>query len=143
MQELSKFNLLEQQSKKEFEYKIGKMIGLENAAVTALKTIASVNKKKQKTNLEKSIDVKADSKFNKIKFKKLSKVFDNMGNYEINKSKVDEIAMETEKMAIATINYYLLDENMKEQNSSAYKSSKFLGLSQDGNFIEHNSCYFY
>jgi CRISPR/Cas system CSM-associated protein Csm2 small subunit len=143
VQELSKSNWLEQQSKNEFEYKIGKMIGLENAAIKTLKTIASFNKKEQKTNLKKGIELKVHSKFNKIKTKKLSKIFDNIGNCEIDKSRVEEIAMETEKMALATINYYLLNPDIKEQDCAAYKTSKFLCLSQSGNSIEHTCCYFY
>lgn len=124
-------------------HKIRKMIGLENAAIKTLKTIASFNKKEQKANLEKRIELKTHLKFNKVKTKKLSKMFDNIGNCEINKSKVEEIAMETEKMALATINYYLLNTDFKEQDCGAYKTSKFLCLSQDGNSIEHTCCYFY
>lgn len=143
MQDLSKLNLLEQQSMNEFENKIGKMIGLENAAIKALKTIASSNRKEQKTNLEKGIEMKFSSKFNKIKTKKLTEICDNIVNCEINKSKVDEIATETENMALVTINYYLLNKGVKEQDCGAYKLSKFLCLSQDGNSIEHNCCHFY
>ncbi|MDF0680881.1 MAG: hypothetical protein P0116_07960 [Candidatus Nitrosocosmicus sp.] len=89
MQELSRINLLEHQSKDEFENKIGKMIGLENAAIKTLKTIASLNRKDLKTNTKKTVDLKARSKFNRIKTKKLSKVLDNIGNSEINQSKVE------------------------------------------------------
>ena len=143
MQELSRINLLEHQSKDEFENKIGKMIGLENAAIKTLKTIAALNRKDQKTNMKKNADMKARSKFNRIKTKKLSKVFDNIGNSEINQSMVEEIAMETEKKALATLHYYLLDTNINEQDCDAYRSSKFLCLSQEGNSIEHTCCYFY
>ena len=143
MQELSRINLLEHQSKDEFENKIGKMIGLENAAIKTLKTIAALNRKDQKTNMKKNADMKARSKFNRIKTKKLSKVFDNIGNSEINQSMVEEIAMETEQKALATLHYYLLDTNINEQDCDAYRSSKFLCLSQEGNSIEHTCCYFY
>ena len=143
MQELSRINLLEHQSKDEFENKIGKMIGLENAAIKTLKTIASLNRKDLKTNMKKNADMKACSKFNRIKTKKLSKVFDNIGNSEINQSMVEEIAMETEQKALATLHYYLLDTNINEQDCDAYRSSKFLCLSQEGNSIEHTCCYFY
>ena len=143
MQELSRINLLEHQSKDEFENKIGKMIGLENAAIKTLKTIATLNRKDLKTNMKKNADMKARSKFNRIKTKKLSKVFDNIGNSEINQSMVEEIAMETEQKALATIHYYLLDTNINEQDCDAYRSSKFLCLSQEGNSIEHTCCYFY
>jgi hypothetical protein len=143
MQELSRINLLEHQSKDEFENKIGKMIGLENAAIKTLKTIASLNRKDLKTNMKKNADMKARSKFNRIKTKKLSKVFDNIGNSEINQSMVEEIAMETEQKAIATLHYYLLDTNISDQHCDAYRSSKFLCLSQEGNSIEHTCCYFY
>ena len=70
MQELSRINLLEHQSKDEFENKIGKMIGLENAAIKTLKTIASLNRQDLRTNMKKNADMKARSKFNKIKTKK-------------------------------------------------------------------------
>ena len=143
MQELSRINLLEHQSKDEFENKIGKMIGLENAAIKTLKTIAALNRKDQKTNMKKNADMKARSKFNRIKTKKLSKVFDNIGNSEINQSMVEEIAMETEQKALATLHYYLLDTNINEQDCDAYRSSKFLCLSQEGNSMEHTCCYFY
>ena len=143
MQELSRINLLEHQSKDEFENKIGKMIGLENAAIKTLKTIASLNSKDLKTNMKKNADMKTRSKFNRIKTKKLSKVFDNIGNSEINQSMVEEIAMETEQKALATLHYYLLDTNINEQDCDAYRSSKFLCLSQEGNSIEHTCCYFY
>ena len=143
MQELSRINLLKHQSKDEFENKIGKMIGLENAAIKTLKTIATLNRKDLKTNMKKNADMKARSKFNRIKTKKLSKVFDNIGNSEINQSMVEEIAMETEQKALATIHYYLLDTNINEQDCDAYRSSKFLCLSQEGNSIEHTCCYFY
>ena len=143
MQELSRINLLEHQSKDEFENKIGKMIGLENAAIKTLKTIATLNRKDLKTNMKKNADMKARSKFNRIKTKKLSKVFDNIGNSEINQSMVEEIAMETEQKALATLHYYLLDTNINEQDCDAYRSSKFLCLSQEGNSIEHTCCYFY
>ena len=143
MQELSRINLIGHQSKDEFENKIGKMIGLENAAIKTLKTIATLNRKDLKTNMKKNADMKARSKFNRIKTKKLSKVFDNIGNSEINQSMVEEIAMETEQKALATLHYYLLDTNIKEQNCDAYRSSKFLCLSQEGNSIEHTCCYFY
>ena len=143
VQELSKINLVEQQSKYEFENKIGKMIGLENAAIKTLKTIATLNRKDLKTNMKKNADMKARSKFNRIKTKKLSKVFDNIGNSEINQSMVEEIAMETEQKALATLHYYLLDTNINEQDCDAYRSSKFLCLSQEGNSIEHTCCYFY
>ena len=143
MQELSKINLVEQQSKYEFENKIGNMIGLENAAIKTLKTIATLNRKDLKTNMKKNADMKARSKFNRIKTKKLSKVFDNIGNSEINQSMVEEIAMETEQKALATLHYYLLDTNINEQDCDAYRSSKFLCLSQEGNSIEHTCCYFY
>ena len=124
MQELSRINLIEHQSKDKFENKIGKMIGLENAAIKTLKTIASLNRKDLKTNMKKNIDMKAHSKFNRIKTKKLSKMFDNIGNSEINQSAVEEIAMETEKRALATICYYLLDTNIKMQDCDAYRSIK-------------------
>lgn len=143
MQELSRINLIEHQSRDEFENKIGKMIGLENAAIKTLKTIASLNRKDLKTNMKKNADMKARSKFNRIKTKKLSKVFDNIGNSEINQSMVEEIAMETEQKALATLHYYLLDTNINEQDCDAYRSSKFLCLSQEGNSIEHTCCYFY
>ena len=143
MQELSRINLLEHQSKDEFENKIGKMIGLENAAIKTLKTIAALNRKDQKTNMKKNADMKARSKFNRIKTKKLSKVFDNIGNSEINQSMVEEIAMETEQKALATLHYYILDTNINEQDCDAYRSTKFLCLSQEGNSIEHTCCYFY
>ena len=143
MQELSRINLIGHQSKDEFENKIGKMIGLENAAIKTLKTIATLNRKDLKTNMKKNADMKARSKFNRIKTKKLSKVFDNIGNSEINQSVVDEIAMETEQKALATLHYYLLDTNINEQDCDAYRSSKFLCLSQEGNSIEHTCCYFY
>jgi hypothetical protein len=143
VQELSRINLLEHQSKDEFENKIGKMIGLENAAIKTLKTIASLNRQDLRTNMKKNADMKARSKFNKIKTKKLSKVFDNIGNSEINQSMVEEIAMETEQKALATLHYYLLDTNINEQDCDAYRSSKFLCLSQEGNSIEHTCCYFY
>ena len=143
MQELSRINLLKHQSKDEFENKIGKMIGLENAAIKTLKTIASLNRKDVKINMKKNADMKARSKFNRIKTKKLSKVFDNIGNSEINQSMVEEIAMETEQKALATLHYYLLDTNINEQDCDAYRSSKFLCLSQEGNSIEHTCCYFY
>ena len=143
MQELSRINLIGHQSKDEFENKIGKMIGLENAAIKTLKTIATLNRKDLKTNMKKNADMKARSKFNRIKTKKLSKVFDNIGNSEINQSMVEEIAMETEQKAIATLHYYLLDTNINEQDCDAYRSSKFLCLSQEGNSIEHTCCYFY
>jgi hypothetical protein len=143
VQELSRINLIEHQSKDKFENKIGKMIGLENAAIKTFKTIASLNRKDLKTNMKKNIDMKAHSKFNRIKTKKLSKMFDNIGNSEINQSAVEEIAMETEKRALATICYYLLDTNIKMQDCDAYRSSKFLCLSQEGNSIEHTCCYFY
>ena len=143
MQELSRINLIGHQSKDEFENKIGKMIGLENAAIKTLKTIASLNRKDLKTNMKKNADMKARSKFNRIKTKKLSKVFDNIGNSEINQSMVEEIAMETEQKALATLHYYLLDTNINEQDCDAYRSSKFLCLSQEGNSIEHTCCYFY
>ena len=143
MQELSRINLIGHQSKDEFENKIGKMIGLENAAIKTLKTIATLNRKDLKTNMKKNADMKARSKFNRIKTKKLSKVFDNIGNSEINQSMVEEIAMETEQKALATLHYYLLDTNINEQDCDAYRSSKFLCLSQEGNCIEHTCCYFY
>ncbi|ALI35799.1 hypothetical protein NMY3_01596 [Candidatus Nitrosocosmicus oleophilus] len=143
MQELSRINLIGHQSKDEFENKIGKMIGLENAAIKTLKTIATLNRKDLKTNMKKNADMKARSKFNRIKTKKLSKVFDNIGNSEINQSMVEEIAMETEQKALATLHYYLLDTNINEQDCDAYRSSKFLCLSQEGNSIEHTCCYFY
>ena len=143
MQELSRINLIGHQSKDEFENKIGKMIGLENAAIKTLKTIASLNRKDLKTNMKKNADMKARSKFNRIKTKKLSKVFDNIGNSEINQSMVEEIAMETEQKALATLHYYLLDTNINEQDCDAYRSSKFLCLSQEGNSIEHTCYYFY
>ena len=143
MPELSRNNLLERQSNDEFENKIGKMIGLENAAIKTLKTIASLNRKDLKTNMKKNAGMKARSKFNRIKTEKLSKVFDNIGNSEINQSMVDKIAMETEKKALATIRYYLLNTNINEQHCDAYRSSKFLCLSQEGNCIEHTCCYFY
>lgn len=143
MQELSRINLIEHQSRDEFENKIGKMIGLENAAIKTLKTIASLNRKDLKTNMKKNADMKARSKFNRIKTKKLSKVFDNIGNSEINQSMVEEIAMETEQKALATLHYYLLDTNINEQDCDAYRSSKFLCLSQEGKSIEHTCCYFY
>ena len=143
MQELSRINLLENQSKDKFENKIGKMIGLENAAIKTLKTIASLKRKDLKTNMKKNIDMKTHPKFNRVKTKKLSKMFDNIGNSEINQNAVEEIAMETEKRALATIYYYLLDTNIKEQDCDAYRSSKFLCLSQEGNSIEHTCCYFY
>ena len=142
MQELSRINLIGHQSKDEFENKIGKMIGLENAAIKTLKTIATLNRKDLKTNMKKNADMKARSKFNRIKTKKLSKVFDNIGNSEINQSMVEEIAMETEQKALATLHYYLLDTNINEQDCDAYRSSKFLCLSQEGNCIEHTCCYF-
>lgn len=143
MQELSRINLLEHQSKDEFENKIGIMIGLENAAIKTLKTIASLNRKDLKTNMKKNVDMKARSKFNRIKTKKLSKVFNNIGNGEINQGMVEEIAMETEQKALATLHYYLLDTNINEQDCDAYRSTKFLCLSQEGNSIEHTCCYFY
>ncbi len=143
MQELSRINLIGHQSKDEFENKIGKMIGLENAAIKTLKTIATLNRKDLKTNMKKNADMKARSKFNRIKTKKLSKVFDNIGNSEINQSMVEEIAMETEQKALATLHYYLLDTNINEQDCDAYRSTKFLCLSQEGNSIEHTCCYFY
>jgi len=143
VQELSRINLLEHQSKDEFENKIGKMIGLENAAIKTLKTIAALNRKDQKTNMKKNADMKARSKFNRIKTKKLSKVFDNIGNSEINQSMVEEIAMETEQKALATLHYYILDTNINEQDCDAYRSTKFLCLSQEGNSMEHTCCYFY
>lgn len=143
MQELSRINLIGHQSKDEFENKIGKMIGLENAAIKTLKTIATLNRKDLKTNMKKNADMKARSKFNRIKTKKLSKVFDNIGNSEINQSMVEEIAMETEQKALATLHYYLLDTNINEQDCDAYRSSKFLCLSQEGNSMEHTCCYFY
>ncbi len=143
MQELSRINLIGHQSKDEFENKIGKMIGLENAAIKTLKTIATLNRKDLKTNMKKNADMKARSKFNRIKTKKLSKVFDNIGNSEINQSMVEEIAMETEQKALATLHYYLLDTSINEQDCDAYRSSKFLCLSQEGNSIEHTCCYFY
>jgi hypothetical protein len=143
VQELSRINLIGHQSKDEFENKIGKMIGLENAAIKTLKTIATLNRKDLKTNMKKNADMKARSKFNRIKTKKLSKVFDNIGNSEINQSMVEEIAMETEQKALATLHYYLLDTNINEQDCDAYRSSKFLCLSQEGNSIEHTCCYFY
>lgn len=143
MQKLSKINALERQSSDEFENKIGRMIGLENAAIKALETIVSVNKKEQKTNLEKEMNAKTQSKFNRIKTKKLSKVFDNIENYKINQKKVQETAIETEKMALATIKYYLMNSDGKKQDCDAYKSSKFLCLSQEGNTISHTCCYFY
>ena len=143
MLELSKINLVEQQSKYEFENKIGKMIGLENAAIKTLKTIAALNRNDLKANVKKNIDGKVNSKLNKIKTKKLSKVFDNIESCEINQYRVEEIAMETEKRALATLRYYLLDTDNKEQDCDAYKSSKFLCLSQEGNTIEHTCCYFY
>ena len=143
MQELSRINLIEHQSRDEFENKIGKMIGLENAAIKTLKTIASLNSKDLKTNMKNNADMKARSKFNRIKTKKLSKVFDNIGNSEINQSMVEEIAMETEQKALATLHYYLLDTNINEQDCDAYRSSKFLCLSQEGNSIDHTCCYFY
>lgn len=143
MQELSRINLIGHQSKDEFENKIGKMIGLENAAIKTLKTIATLNRKDLKTNMKKNADMKARSKFNRIKTKKLSKVLDNIGNSEINQSMVEEIAMKTEQKALATLHYYLLDTNINEQDCDAYRSSKFLCLSQEGNSIEHTCCYFY
>jgi hypothetical protein len=143
VQELSRINLIGHQSKDEFENKIGKMIGLENAAIKTLKTIATLNRKDLKTNMKKNADMKARSKFNRIKTKKLSKVFDNIGNSEINQSMVEEIAMETEQKALASLHYYLLDTNINEQDCDAYRSSKFLCLSQEGNSIEHTCCYFY
>jgi len=143
VQELSRINLIGHQSKDEFDNKIGKMIGLENAAIKTLKTIATLNRKDLKTNMKKNADMKARSKFNRIKTKKLSKVFDNIGNSEINQSMVEEIAMETEQKALATLHYYLLDTNINEQDCDAYRSSKFLCLSQEGNSIEHTCCYFY
>ena len=116
MQELSKINLVEQQSKYESENKIGKMIGLENAAIKTLKTIAALNRNDLKANVKKNIDGKVNSKLNKIKTKKLSKVFDNIESCEINQYRVEEIAMETEKRALATLRYYLLDTDIKEQD---------------------------
>jgi len=112
-------------------------------AIKTLKTIATLNRKDLKTNMKKNADMKARSKFNRIKTKKLSKVFDNIGNSEINQSMVEEIAMETEQKALATLHYYLLDTNINEQDCDAYRSSKFLCLSQEGNSIEHTCCYFY
>lgn len=143
MQEFSKINLLEQQSSEEFENKIGRIIGLENAAIKALKTISSLNKNDLKTNVNKKSDEKAHSKFSRIKVGNLSKVFDNTANCEIDQSKVNQIAMEAEKKTFETICYYLLDTYIKEQDSDAYKSSKFLCLSQEGNTVEHTCSYFY
>lgn len=135
--------MFEQQTEDEFENKIGKLIGLENAAVKTLKTIAALNRKGLKSNIKKNVNVKANSKFNKIKTQKLSKIFNNVKNGEINQRKVEEIAIETEKRAYATISYYLLDTYIKEQDCDAYKSSKFFCLSQEGNIVEHTCCYFY
>jgi hypothetical protein len=70
VQELSEINLVEQQFKYEFENKIGKMIGLENAAIKTLKTIAAINRKDLKANMKKNIEGKSNSKFSKVKTKK-------------------------------------------------------------------------
>jgi hypothetical protein len=143
VQELSRISLLEQQTKNELENKIGKMLGLENAAIKTLKMIAALNRKDLKTNTKKKVDAKTNSKFRKINTKKLSKMFENIGNSEINQSTVEEIAMETESRALATMYYYLLDTDIKKQDCDAYKSSKFICLSQEGNTMEHTCCYFY
>lgn len=143
MQGLSKLNLLNQHAKDEYETRLGKIIGLENAAIKALKNILTLNEKEQKADLEKRIETKIHLKFNRGKTRKLFEMCNNNTNCKINKSKVDEIAMKTEKMALATISFYLFDAKVKEQDRGAYKMSKFLCVSQDGNSIEHNCCHFY
>lgn len=143
MHSLSKLNPLEQQAKDEYETRLGKMIGLENAAIKTLKNILSLNEKEQKADLDKRIEAKVHLKFNRRKTKKLFEMCNNSTGRKFNKSKVNEIATKTENMALATISFYLFNANVKEQDRGAYKLSKFLCVSQDGNSIEHNCCHFY
>ena len=127
----------------EIETRIGKIIGLENAAIKILRQVASINKKRQKPNLQKNIDIKSRLNLKRRKIQKLVSQSLHSQDYGVNNNKIDKIAIETEKIALMNIRYYLFDMEKAEDNFSASKSVKFLCLSQDGRPTQHDCCYFY
>ena len=55
----------------EIETRIGKIIGLENAAIKILRQVASINRKRQKPKLHKNMDTKSRLNFQRRKTQKL------------------------------------------------------------------------
>ncbi len=125
------------------EEKIGKIIGLENAAIKTLKQIAFENRKRQKPHSSRAKESRNQIKFKSLKFKNHPSRSMYTQDNKISSSEVEKIATETEKMALMILRYYLFDMDKAEDIRSANKSVKFLCLSQDGSRTEHNSCYFY
>ncbi|HYF98482.1 MAG TPA: hypothetical protein VD815_00165 [Candidatus Saccharimonadales bacterium] len=132
-----------QQKNNELEEKIGKIIGLENAAIKTLKQIAFENSKRQKPHSSRAKESKNQIKFKSLKIKNHSSRSMYSQDNKSSSKEVKKIAAETEKMALMILRYYLFDMDKAEDICSANKSVKFLCLSQDGSHTQHNSCYFY
>ncbi len=143
LQSISNLNQPVHDKKNEIETRIGKVIGLENAAIKILRQIASVNKKRQEFELPKNIDTKIHLNFKRQKTQKLLDQSLYNQDYEINNNKIDRIANETEKTALMILGHYLFDMEKAEDNCTASKSVKFLCLSHDGRPMQHDCCYFY
>ncbi|MDQ2686125.1 MAG: hypothetical protein M3Y25_09835 [Thermoproteota archaeon] len=131
------------QKNNKLEEKIGKIIGLENAAIKTLKQIAFENRKHQKPHSSRDKESRNQIKVKSLKIKNHPIWSMYSQDNKISYSEVEKIAAETEKMALMILRYYLFDMDKAEDICSANKSVKFLCLSQDGSRMQHDSCYFY
>ena len=109
LQSFSNLDPSVQQKDNKLEEKIGKIIGLENAAIKTLKQIAFENRKSQKPHSSRDKESRNQIKVKSLKIKNHPIWSMYSKDNKISSSEVEKIAAETEKMALMILRYYLFD----------------------------------